>query len=222
MRQINDWVGFALIPVIFIGGISLFFLLLPSEAISITNFVAYAASWSTVVMVLIYVFTNSRQLKIMQRQISEMNLTRNVQFQPLVYPKEPKVECETPQYFGDPATEFKKMEFCCRIYVTFKVANLGNGPAVELDFLPKIITKTWDRTGSKPKEQIKELKVEGLGPRIECISLGEGDSKDVNFLLFDSKAEFFEALLNSGTYIFFDVIFKNVLGMTFKETCLLS
>lgn len=217
MANSKYWLMVIAIPIIFAVGIALFFVLLPPESISIANFVPYASSWSTVVMVLVYVFTTSRQLGVMQKQLNEMHYSRDVQVQPLIYPKEPNATIEMPQYYTGPASGFKKMELMCRLQVDFEVENLGSGPAVEIDFIPKLISKSWYVTLGKPNETT--TLVDGLGRRIECISLREGDSKTVSFLFSDTELKFVNSLVGHlRNYLSCEVVFKNALGMTFKET----
>jgi len=218
MANSKHWIMVLAIPTIFAVGIALFFVLLPLESISITNFVAYASGWSTVVMVLVYVFTTSRQLGIMQQQLKEMYYSRRVQVQPLIYPDKPKVTPESPHYYLGPETVFKKMRFMCRVFVDFKVNNLGNGPAVEIDFMPKLVSKIWDPTLIRPRGKVTEL-VDGLGQRMECISLREGDNKEIGFIFFDEELKFVNSLLdNFFAYVSCEIVFKNVLGMVFRET----
>jgi hypothetical protein len=221
MRQLQnwDWIIITIIPIVFITGIILFFVFIPVDLMTISNFIAYASSWSTVVMVLLYIFTNSRQLRIMQKQLSEMNLSRNVQYQPLIYPKDAKIKLEAPEIFSGPESDFKSMEFMSRLFVDFEVRNLGNGPAVGIDFVPKVISLKTQKTKNGIENKVETEIIDGVGRRIECISLKEGDSKAVTFVFFDSQVKVAESLLDieAQTHIACDVVFKNALGMTFRE-----
>ena len=160
------------IPVIFAVGVIAFFLGLPPELLTITNFIAYASSLSTVIMVLVYLFTNSQQLRIMETQLKEMEMSRNSQIQPLPYLEKPKAEMQVSRYYIGPSTKFKRMRLCCRFFFEFSVNNIGNGPAVAVDFIPKL----YPELPSNDYHYYDSL-VDSLGRRIECISLREGDSK---------------------------------------------
>ena len=54
---------------------------------------------------------------------------------------------------------------------------------------------------------------------IECISLKEGGSHKLGFLFFDDALKFTDSLLaTNSVFVTCEIAFKNVLGMTFRET----
>ncbi|MFC1507583.1 hypothetical protein ACFLQ6_11050, partial [Thermoproteota archaeon] len=95
------------IPSIFILGIIAFFVLIPSGSITVNIFISYVASLSTVIMVLVYIFTTSRQLGVMRHQLDEIQYSRNVQVQPLIDIKDVTINLEAPRYYASPENEFK-------------------------------------------------------------------------------------------------------------------
>jgi hypothetical protein len=211
MEMKRDWLMVISIPIIFIVGILLFFLLIPPELMTIINFIAYASSLSTIVMVLVYVFTTSRQLRAMQSQLDEMQYSRDVQVQPLLYFDKLKMIFEAPKFYLDPATEFKKVEFACRVHFYFSISNIGNGPAVAVDFIPNLALVM-------PKDnRLTKLVEYTYDERIECVSLKKEDSKDVSLMFIDDENKFIESVLGRDVVLHLHIIFKNVLGMPFKE-----
>lgn len=210
----NDLIMITSIPIIFTIGIFAFFIFLPQELITITNFIGYASSLSTVIMVLVYLFTNSQQLRIMKIQLKEMEMTRNSQIQPLPYLEEPHAKMDLIRNYIDP-TKPDEMFLMSRFFFQFTVKNLGNGPAVSVDFIPKLYTNQ-----IFSNEESKFL-IDTIGERIECISLREGDSKKISFFFWDKNHSVIESLLRrymiGPTLLKCTIVFKNSLGMAFKE-----
>jgi len=217
MRVKADRLMTILIPFLFVLGIVLFFVLLPAELVNLSSFIAYTASLSTIIMVLVFVFTTSLQLRSMQQQLDEMKFSRNVEVQPLVYPTGVNLEMELPNYYVLPEHNFKKIRLISRIFVSLKVTNVGNGPAVEIDVIPKLVQLKY-RFGSSFPDDIGEELLDSLGSRIECISLKEGSTKEITFAFFDEKLKFANSILKeSFAYLTCIITFKNAVGMTFKE-----
>ena len=208
----RNWVLICLsIVIIFTVGTLVFFLWLPIEMITISNFIAYTSSLSTVIMVIIYLFTYYQQLNVMQNQLKEMKFSRNVEIQPLPYLEEPKGEMSLSRFFQIYETDFKKIGLMCRFFSEFEVTNIGNGPAVTIDFIPKFYEKIPNNQGDSPL-------IESMGKRIECISLREGDSQKISFLSFDPDVKVVEKLLQKHVVLLFvKIVYKNSLGMAFKE-----
>jgi hypothetical protein len=213
---VREWLSPIAILVTLAVGIIAFFVLLPPELITVINFVSYASSLSTIIMVLVYLFTTSRQLNIMRNQLDEMQFSRNVEVQPLPYPEEAKANLELPRYYTSPATRFEKMALLCRIHFNFKATNIGNGPAVAVDFIPKLVACASPWGFTRQKETI--TLVETVGRRVECISLREGDSKETSFMFLDREHRIVEAILERRDVALSCIVtYKNALGMAFKE-----
>jgi hypothetical protein len=199
------------IPIIFAAGIISFFVLLPPELITLVNFIAYASSLSTIIMVLVYVFTTSLQLRAMQSQLNEMQYSRDVQVQPLLYFDKLKMSVEAPRFYLSPETEFKKVEFMCRVHFDFSVSNIGNGPAVAVDFVPNLARII-------PRDnRITTLVKYVYNARIECISLKKEDSQNISLMFLDDEHKFIDSVLGGEVVLHLIIVFKNVLGMPFKE-----
>jgi hypothetical protein len=212
MSTKKEWLMAAIIPIIFAVGIGAFFGLFPPGSINLSNFIGYMASLSTVIMVLVYIFTTSRQLSAMRGQLTEMQYSRNVQVQPLLFLEKAKSNFELPRYYIGPKTKFKKMELLCRIHFINIVSNIGNGPAVAVDFIPKL------RLGLRGAMDTATTLIETFGERIECISLKEGDSVEPHFMFQDEKHQVAEALLRHYQVVLnLVVVYKNALGMAFKQ-----
>lgn len=211
MSTKKEWLIAAIIPIIFAVGIVAFFGLFPPGSINLSNFIGYMSSLSTVIMVLVYIFTTSRQLSAMRGQLTEMQYSRNVQVQPLLSLEKAKADFELPRYYMGPKTKFKKMELLCRIHFSNIVSNIGNGPAVAVDFIPKL------KLGRRGAMDTATTLLETWGKRIECISLKEGDFVETHFMFQDEKRvaeallKYFQVILNLV------VVYKNALGMAFKQ-----
>jgi hypothetical protein len=162
-------------------------------------------------MVLVYIITTSRQLNTMHNQLEEMQYSRGVQIQPLPYFEKPKADLDLPRFYVGPQTDFKKMELMCMLHVGFSVSNVGNGPAIAIDFLPMICS------GSRVKEQIILLK-ETLCSRIDCVPSGDRDPKPAEFHFSDKEHKAVEDLARNGRLAFgCEMVFKNSLGTAFRE-----
>lgn len=194
------------IPAIYLGGI-IAFLLLPQELWTLRDFISYMSSLSTVIMVFIYIFTTSQQLNAMRNQLAEMQYSRNIQSQPLLSFDDTKTRFVLPRYYVSPMTNFMQMELMCQIVTSADVTNIGNSPAVAIDFIPRIMSARG-----------KMLVDTSLGERIECISLTEGDKQSIILVLHDKQNKTAEALLNeNGVFLNLIAVYKNVLGMPFKQ-----
>lgn len=194
-----------LIPVLFAVGIGAYFAFLPQELMNLNNFIGYMSSLSTIILVLVYLFTTSQQLNAMGNQLNEMQYTRNVQIQPLLSLNALKTRFELPRYYVGPTTDFRKMELLSRIFFSAKVQNIGNGPAVAIDVIPKLVSQ-------------EDTLVETIGERIECLSLREGDSESISIMFLDDKTKTIETLLEKlRINISMVILYKNALNMTFKQ-----
>jgi len=201
-RDITDYI----VPLLFVIGIFVFFIFIPIELRNLTNFIGYMSSLSTVIMVIVYISTNSRQLITMNQQLSEMTFTRNVQYQPILSIETTRIKIDAPKYYSGPRSNFKKAHFFCRLFFDIEIQNIGNGPALSLIFLPKL----------KSIEN-KDL-LETWGRRIDYISLKEGDKKVVPFLFFDEEHNICEHLLEKKSIkLDLIIVYKNSLGLPFKE-----
>jgi len=197
------------IPIVFAAGVVAFFVLLPPELITLVNFVAYASSLSTIVMVLVYVFTTSLQLRAMQGQLNEMQYSRDVQAQPLLYFDKLKMGITAPRLGLDPGT--KKVDFSCSVHFDFNVSNIGNCPAVAIDFVPNL-ARVMPRD-----DTITTLVKYIFNQRIECISLKKEDLQNISLIFLDDEHKFIESVLGEYVVLHLVIVFKNILGMPFKE-----
>ena len=200
------------IPVLFVVGMIVFFMF-QTQFTVLNNFIGYMSSLSTIIMVLVYAFTTSRQLDAMRNQLDamrnqldEMRFTRNVQSQPVLAFEEAKIQFKLPRFLFKPPTR-EHIKLFCQMIFTSNVLNIGNSPAIAIDFIPKIL--------SENREKLAE---ESLGERIECISLTENGSRKILFVVDDSEHKVVETLVNEGVvFLRLTIIYKNILGMPFKQ-----
>ena len=207
----KEWILIILVPVLFAVGILAFFAFFPPELITLTTLVGYMSSLSTIVMVLVYIFTTSRQLDTMRSQLEEMQYSRSVQIQPLPYLEKPKASLRLPRYYTSPRDSFKKMSLWNELNFTFSVSNFGNGPAISIDFIPSVAGISLTGKGTI-------LLMETISATVDCVSLREGDSQDVKFHFSDDKNKVIEALLaETRVALYCTLVYKNSIGMAFQE-----
>jgi hypothetical protein len=203
----------AIVPIIFLIGVFSFFIFLPPELRSLTNFIAYLSGLSSSIMVLVYLVTYSRQLDTMSKQLSEMKFARDVQVQPLPYLQQGKASMLLPSYYVSPSNNFKKMELCSFVQANFNIINHGNGPAIGVDFIPHLLT------GSKVKKP-EILDKDILSAPVDCVPLKTETAQTIEFNLDDKSdgQKILEALTEDKRIaIDFSITYKNALGKPFLE-----
>jgi hypothetical protein len=202
-----------------------FFALIPTESLTLNNFIAYMSSLSTAVMVLIYILTTSQQLNTMQSQLTEMQLTRSLQNQPLIFPTIGESKIITPNFWGFPADKFKEMHLVYTVAFNGKVENLGNSPAISVDIFQKIVcTETRGSMASEEalcledKTVTKLEELERAWQKIECLPQKDSGSKDILAQFPDDHA-LIESFLNqriSLQELSLTILYRNVLGASFR------
>ncbi len=200
-----------LIPSLFALGLFAFFIFIPVELQTLDNLIGYLASLSTVIMVLVYLSTNSKQLSAMENQLSEMKFSRNIQYQPLPYVRKVTSQIELPRFYSGPRTKFERMEFLTRLYFDFEIENVGNGPAVEIECEPAILYED---------QGIPRTILETPSDRIECLTLKEGTQEKIHFMFLDDDNKILEHMINirSRIYLHLSFVYKNIMGIAFKVT----
>jgi len=123
----------------------------------------------------------------------------------------PRLSVDAPRYYVSPLTDFKKLQFHCRIHFKLEITNIGNGPIIAADFFPII-----GNLSSKEKN-IQPLVKHELETRIECISLEKNNSCSIYLLFQDESHKFLDSALSFDLIVYLTVVFKNALGMPFKE-----
>ena len=201
------------VPVLYALGILAYFALFRNE-MSLTNLVGYMASLSTTIMVLIYILTTTRQLDTMHHQLEEMQYSRSVQVQPLPYFEKHKTVVTFPRFYTDPTEKHNKLILYCEVDFSLSISNIGSGPAISVDFIPSVCKLPFRDI---PRHRIV-LATETIAPTVDCLSLREGDSHDLTFHFGDREFSIIEALLAEYRVLLrCEIIFKNVLGMAFRE-----
>lgn len=196
-----------IIPIIFLIGVVAFFVMFPRELVNLGNFVGYMSGLSTVIMVLVYVFTTSRQLGTMRSQLEEMKMSRSLQTQPLPFPTPQKAYIEAPNFWIGPPDW--KMDILYRIFIELAIQNIGNGPVVAINFIPEIFFE--DKNG-------KVARLETAWTPID--SLREGATGKVEFMFVDNNSVMINNALYSTPYsatMRLITLYKNVLGGSFKS-----
>jgi hypothetical protein len=193
------------IPLLFVVGIIGFFILIPYNNY-IFDFVVYMSSLSTVIMVLVYLFSTSQQLDTMRLQLDEMKFTRKSQHQPLLSFSKCNYDLDLPKFYVGPDSKFKIMQLITRLFFRTSVMNIGNGPSISITFIPKLLSIN------------KNVLVESIGDTIECLSLKEGDSEQMSFLFLDYENILLnELLINHSIIMDVTIVYKNSLGLSFKQ-----
>jgi len=201
------------IVIVLVLGVVAFFFFLPKEAITVSNFIAYMASLSAMVLVLLHILTTSTQLDAMQRQIREMEYTRNLQIQPFPYVTSLQSEIERPRFYHCPIREIKKdygkAKLLYRVRFNARIENIGNGPAINIDVIARLTLEHRDG---------KFTPIMWSGELIECISVREKDVREIDFVFQGDDQAGLEVLSRGGSRVHLDltILYKNTLGADFK------
>ena len=197
------------IPIIFTIGVVAFFRLLSPENVTLGNFISYASSLSTILMVLVVVYTTYLQLSAMKQQLEEMESARTLQTQPLPfitpldksYLEELRVMHDVPE---------SQVDLIRRMFFYFEVENVGNGTAVAIDVIPKLIFT--DEKG----EIITE---EPVWHRIDSLKQNEKSEEDFMFTEDVTCAHIRNFLSENRqlSTIELTVLYQNILGACFRE-----
>ena len=197
------------IPIIFTIGVIAFFKILSPESITLANFISYVSSLSTILMVLVVIFTTSLQLSAMKQQLKEMESARILQTQPLPFIKPlEKSHLEALNILRDvPKSE---THLARRMFFYLEVENVGNGTAVAIDVAPKL-TYTDEKGELVTEEDVWE--------RIDSLKPNEKKEKDFMFRE-DRTWAHVRNFLSEDTQlstIELTVFYKNIIGACFKE-----
>jgi hypothetical protein len=203
------------IPIIFTVGVYAFFSLIPSEFQTLSNFISYTSSLSTILMVLVVIATTSLQLK-------EMSNARLLQTQPFpsIIPSK-KSYIEELSFFR--SFPISKTVLERRLFFNFEIENIGDGPIVAIDIIPRLrytdgkdeivtIEPVWERVDSLKQNQKEEFELmftpdtEDRSEMARCI-----------MKRFVSD-EFPCGGSPSSSSIELIILYKNVLGASFRQT----
>jgi len=201
-----------IVPVLFATGLIGFFVFVPVDQMTLPTLIGYLSSLSTTVMVLVYIITTSRQLETMSKQLSEMEYSRNLQIQPMPYFKNLKAKFTLPRYYVYPA-DFKEMTMGTHIDARFDVSNLGNGPAIAVNYSSVL------KCG--PRGKISNvIEVTSFSPPMNYVPLASEEAQEAIFLCSERGGQkLVEALVNFGRLCLdIIVVYKNALGNSFLET----
>lgn len=191
--------------IIIVGSLA-YFMLIPSTE-PITTFITYLSSLSTICLVIIYIFTDTRQLQIMRRQLDEMEFSRNVQYHPLISMGSYKCKLDLPQFYSGPEEDFKVMELLSRFHFVCTSENIGNSPAINLISIPEL------------RSVQNDILVNGFVSTVEYLSLKDGDTGDVHFFFLDPEHKILQSLYTDYEVIFNIItVYKNTLNMSFKQS----
>ena len=200
---INGW-PFILLIVIISGILSFFFFNTPY----LIDFLTYMAGFATILIAIltgIYVITTNGQLKVMRKQLKEMEFSRNLQTQPLPIIKDVECYIEPPRIFKNIPDNFKIVN-STRVCMNTKVENIGIGSAVSVDIIPNLICKFPN-----------EICIQTVSKRFDFLEERAPDELEV---LFITKDEFLENLIectiDSLPILDLTIYYKNVLGAFFK------
>ena len=190
------------IPIIFTVSVVAFYNFLPPESMTLGNLISYLSSLSTILMVLVVIFTTSMQLKAMKSATTLQN-----QPLPFIEPMD-KSYLEAIAVFHDvPASETYP---ACRLFFHFNVENVGNGTAVAIDIVPRLIY-----TNASGKVTTEEA----VCTRIDSLKQKEKIEEDIMFTQ-DRECAHARNFLSPDrplSLIELTVYYKNILGACFKE-----
>lgn len=174
------------------------------------TYVAGLSSFFVALLTVVYVYTTNEQLKMMNKQLIQMEKEQKQQQQPFPYINKVELEIEKPRFFYTPPED----EYSCqsRYCIIANIGNLASEPAVLLDVVATI---------DIPQDN-NIVVLDSTTKRIDVLSKEYNDKIEVNFLFSgDEKAKLFEALRNKRASEFprlnICIYYRNLVGGCFKQ-----
>lgn len=200
---------------LFFGGIVICFFALLIYSFYNTNFdfityIAGLSSFFVALLTVIYVYTTNEQLKMMNKQLIQMDMEQKQQQQPFPYMNNVIVGIEMPRFFYTPPRNY----YSCisRYYVYINIDNLTGEPAILVDMVATIDIP----------EGNSNIVIETTTKRVDVLSRDYKNNLEVEFLFSgDEKAKLFEALRNkkASKYPKLNIIiyYRNLVGGCFRQ-----
>lgn len=206
VKLLKEWALAVLIPMVFLLGIAAYFVLAPNEIRTLSGFIGYISSLSTITMVLVYVFTTSRQLNAIKSQLGEMRFTRTLQSHPLPIFCVEERECfgiEPPRAYVTPPDFSIVLD--CHSSLEYQVENVGNGPAICVDIVPTI-----EYTSEGKKKTVREACL-----RISSLKQGEKTAEKKFSFTMGKELLKTEVSSEQNPVLKLEILYKNLLGASF-------
>lgn len=200
---------------IFAGIVFVFFSLLIysfyNKNFDFITYIAGLSSFFVALLTVMYVYTTNEQLKMMNKQLIQMEKEQKQQQQPFPYIDNVEFEIEMPRFFYTPPED--KYSCQSRYCITANIDNLTSEPAVLLDVVATI---------DIPQENNK-IVLDTTTERVDVLSKDLNKKLKISFIFSgDEKAKLFEALRNKKASEFpklnIYVYYRNLVGGCFKQT----
>ena len=175
------------------------------------DYIGIMSGISSVVLSLLtalYVYTTSKQIDAVNKQIEEMKMDRITKEQPLLSIVEDKFTIESPNFYYTPPTN--EYSFQSRYYYKFKINNESNYSAILIDLDAELLINL---SG-------KLLRLGTCNKRINTLAANK-DSKELHFMFAgDEELRIFSALREQSVealpILRLTLIYKNLNGGHFK------
>lgn len=191
------------------------------------TYISGLSAFSLSILTILYVYNTSVQLNVLNKQLEEMKMERELQYQqleemkieresqhqPLPWIREVNMDVECPRFFYDPHAQEHSIQ--CRYFCDVTIKNIGMYPSIYNDISARIIiSKSEDdtiilKTVSKRLDTLEEKQI---------FPSSEKDGK-IHFTFPDDKdGKLLETLINSNhknPILQMRILFKNTLGGCF-------
>ena len=175
------------------------------------DYIGIMSGISSVVLSLLtalYVYTTSKQIDVVNKQIEEMKMDRITKEQPLLSVIEDKFIIERPNFYYAPP--FKEYSIQSRYHYNLKLKNISNSSAALIDLEAKILVKVGDKikSFSACNERINTLAANTISNELSFMFVGDNDTIFYNALREPSAIDLPVLRLS--------LIYKNLCGGYFK------
>lgn len=173
------------------------------------TYISGLSTFSVSILTLLYVYTTSAQLSVMNKQLEEMKKERELQHQPLPWISKVKVRIEPPKLFFSPPENEHSVQ--SRYFCSVIVKNVGTYPSICNDISAQLII---------PQNNEEPMLLGSTSIRINTLEEKQiypscDDEKSSFLFAADNEGKFFEALLSDimeHPVINLRILFKNTSG----------
>jgi hypothetical protein len=187
---------------------------------NIVNTLAGLATIVIAIFTIVYAWTTKAQLRVMSRQLGEMENQRKLYSQPVVVLKDITPCFEKPSIYSDPAGN--NITFLSRFNIKFKIANIGNTPNVGGKVYAELF-KNMSDTKSLLRREHHEIPYIEVGKPVESsVFLAESTELlehviEVKHLFNEKDCKTTISANKKMPYLIIKVAYKNITGAYFMS-----
>lgn len=179
---------------------------------NVATFVSVASTFAIAILTVTYVSTTSKQLAVMQQQISEGIKSRELAYQPLPIIRIKKFKLEKPRFYYSPPDDTHCV--LSRYFADFEIKNSGNSPAVCVSVVGTLCCYDF----ASKEMSVLSSEIQDKAPQNISV-LGEKEKRQQHDLMFinDMKGDLVFGLRNSKKtpIVLIETFYKNILGACF-------